>query len=195
VFNDYRAMAKKGVAYTGAPLKGKVVGFANALSALPFCVLVENGIKKQLTLAGCDLAQGWISLDNLYSPAVALKNLDAMLSRRPSGGHEQLHGRGLGRPRHGQADPGEVGRLGERGPGRDHEGAVRKRTHHAPDRNRKGPGGPPRGRADPLMPEYYGECVGPDVAALLTGNPVPPTVFVQNEVITRANIDRWFPKP
>ena len=46
-----------------------------------------------------------------------------------------------------------------------------------------------------FMPEYYGECVVPVVVALLTGNPVPPMVFVQNEVITRANIDRWFPKP
>ena len=40
VFNDYLAMAKKGVAYAGAPLKGKVVGFANALGVLPFCALV-----------------------------------------------------------------------------------------------------------------------------------------------------------
>ena len=48
VFNDYQVMAKKGVTYAGAPLKGKVVGFANALGSLPFCVLVENSIKKQL---------------------------------------------------------------------------------------------------------------------------------------------------
>jgi hypothetical protein len=37
VFNDHRAMAKKGVPYPGAPLKGKAVGFANALRALPSC--------------------------------------------------------------------------------------------------------------------------------------------------------------
>ncbi len=83
VFNDYRAMAKKGVAYAGAPLKGKVVGFANALGALPFCALVEKGIKKQLTLAGCDLNKGWIGMDNQYNPAVALRNLDTILSRKP----------------------------------------------------------------------------------------------------------------
>jgi hypothetical protein len=34
-FNTYRAMAEKGVPYPGAPLRGKVVGFANALGALP----------------------------------------------------------------------------------------------------------------------------------------------------------------
>jgi hypothetical protein len=51
VFNNYLDMEKKGVAYSGAPLRGKVVGFANALVVLPVCVLVENGIKKQLALA------------------------------------------------------------------------------------------------------------------------------------------------
>jgi ribose transport system substrate-binding protein len=83
VFNDYLAMAKKGVAYSGAPLKGKVVGFANALGILPFCNLVENGIKKQLALAGLDLNQGWISMDNQFNPVVALQNVDTMLSRQP----------------------------------------------------------------------------------------------------------------
>jgi ribose transport system substrate-binding protein len=45
-----------------------------------------------------------------------------------------------------------------------------------------------------FFPEHYGEYLVPAVAALLTGNPVPPAVFVQNEVITLANIDRWYPK-
>jgi len=85
VFNNYRAMAKKGIPYPGAPLKGKVVGFANALGALPFCALLEAGVKKQLTLAGGDLDQGWISLDNQYNPAVVLKNAGVMLSKHPNG--------------------------------------------------------------------------------------------------------------
>ena len=83
VFNGYLAMAKKGVAYDGAPLKGKVVGFANALGVLPFCALVEKGIKKQLALAGLDLNNGLISMDNQYNPTIALQNADVMLSMRP----------------------------------------------------------------------------------------------------------------
>ncbi len=45
VFNTYRAAAEKGVPYPGAPLKGKVIGFANALGALPFCAHLEAGLK------------------------------------------------------------------------------------------------------------------------------------------------------
>ena len=66
VFNQYRAMAKAGKAYAGAPLKGKVIGFANIFGTLPFCISVENNIKEHLKLAGGDLNKGWISMDNQY---------------------------------------------------------------------------------------------------------------------------------
>jgi ABC-type sugar transport system substrate-binding protein len=45
-----------------------------------------------------------------------------------------------------------------------------------------------------FFPEYYGEYIVPAVAAMLTRNPVPPGIFVQNEVITKTNIDNWYPK-
>ena len=45
-----------------------------------------------------------------------------------------------------------------------------------------------------FFPEHYGEYVIPAVAAILTGNAVPPDIFVDNEVITKANIDKWYPK-
>lgn len=83
VFNSYRAMAKSGKAYTGAPLKGKVVGFANIFGTLPFCISVENDIKKHLALAGGDLAKGWITMDNQYDSVIGLKNADIMLSKKP----------------------------------------------------------------------------------------------------------------
>ena len=38
VFNQYRAMAVSGRPYRGAPLKGRVIGFANIVGSLPFCV-------------------------------------------------------------------------------------------------------------------------------------------------------------
>jgi ribose transport system substrate-binding protein len=84
VFNKYRAMAKTGKAYTGAPLKGKVIGFANIFGTLPFCISVENNIKDQLKLAGLDLAKGWISMDNQYDSVLGLKNADIMLSKKPN---------------------------------------------------------------------------------------------------------------
>jgi len=83
VFNQYRAMAKTGKAYAGAPLKGKVIGFANIFGTLPFCISVENDIKKHLVLAGGDLAKGWISMDNQYDSVIGLKNADIMLSKKP----------------------------------------------------------------------------------------------------------------
>ena len=84
VFNQYRAMAKAGKAYTGAPLKGKVIGFANIFGTLPFCISVENNIKAQLKLAGLDLNKGWISMDNQYDSVIGLKNADIMLSKHPN---------------------------------------------------------------------------------------------------------------
>jgi ribose transport system substrate-binding protein len=84
VFNSYRAMAKAGKAYTGAPLKGKVIGFANIFGTLPFCISVENNIKAQLKLAGLDLNKGWITMDNQYDSVIGLKNADIMLSKHPN---------------------------------------------------------------------------------------------------------------
>jgi ribose transport system substrate-binding protein len=84
LFNQYRAAAKAGKAYPGAPLKGKVIGFANIYGTLPFCIDVENSIKAQLKLAGVDLTKGWISMDNQYDAVLGLKNADIMLSKKPN---------------------------------------------------------------------------------------------------------------
>ncbi len=45
-----------------------------------------------------------------------------------------------------------------------------------------------------FFPEHYGRYIVPSVAAMLTGNAAPPTSYVENEVITKANIDTWYPK-
>ncbi len=83
VFNQYRAAAKAGKPYPGAPLKGKLIGFANIYGTLPFCIDVENSIKQQLKLAGGDLNKGWISMDNQYDAVIGLKNADIMLAKKP----------------------------------------------------------------------------------------------------------------
>jgi ribose transport system substrate-binding protein len=83
VFNKYRDMAKSGKPYAGAPLKGKIVGFANIFGTLPFCISVENNIKDHLKLAGVDINKGWISMDNQYDSVLGLKNADIMLSKKP----------------------------------------------------------------------------------------------------------------
>jgi len=83
VFNKYRDMAKAGKPYAGAPLKGKVIGFANIFGTLPFCISVENNIKEHLRLAGVDMTKGWISMDNQYDSVLGLKNADIMLSKKP----------------------------------------------------------------------------------------------------------------
>ncbi len=83
LFDQYREAAKAGQPYPGSPLKGKVIGFANIFATLPFCISVENDIKKQLQLAGGDLSTGWISMDNQYDSVVGLKNADIMLSKKP----------------------------------------------------------------------------------------------------------------
>jgi len=319
-FNTYRAAAEKGLPYPGAPLKGKVVGFANALSALPFCALVENGIKQQLALAGCDLAQNWLSLDNQYNPAVALKNLDIVLTRRPDafvdyqldvrvnhitaarfleakiplvsidvqmpGVHlagtnnytvAVLAGRAMARlirERWGgwdgvdlvvimkvpvptdhimlrtegvadalaeafgidpAKDPKIVRAVGGMGVADQAKASMEKVLAAHPEAVRialtsheeasmtgciaalkaAGRWDPDRkivvtmgvdqvgqalirdGSSDAgiaFFPEHYGKYLVPVVAALLTGNAAPPAAFVQNEIITLANIDRWYPK-
>jgi len=83
LYEEYRTAAKAGKPYPGAPLKGKVVGFANIYGTLPFCISVENDIKKHLVLAGGDQSKGWISMDNQYDSVIGLKNADIMLSRKP----------------------------------------------------------------------------------------------------------------
>jgi ribose transport system substrate-binding protein len=84
LFEKYREAAKKGEAYPGEPLKGKVIGFANIFATQPFCISVENDIKKQLQLAGGNLGTGWISMDNQYDSVIGLKNADIMLSKKPN---------------------------------------------------------------------------------------------------------------
>jgi ribose transport system substrate-binding protein len=44
-----------------------------------------------------------------------------------------------------------------------------------------------------FFPEHYGEYVVPAVCAMLQGKAVPPWIYVENEVITKANIDKWYP--
>jgi ribose transport system substrate-binding protein len=44
-----------------------------------------------------------------------------------------------------------------------------------------------------FFPEHYGEYVVPAVCAMLEGQAVPPWIYVENEVITKDNIDEWYP--
>jgi ribose transport system substrate-binding protein len=46
-----------------------------------------------------------------------------------------------------------------------------------------------------FFPERYGEYIVPAICAILAGHTVPPYIFVENEVITKENIDRWYPRP
>ncbi len=320
VFNSYLAMARKGIAYDGSPLKGKVVGFANALGVLPFCALVENGIKEQLALAGLDLNNGWISMDNQYNPAIALQNADTMLSRQPDifiefqldvktnyivaamfseanipvvavdvaipgahlagtnnytvavmAGHTMarlirekwggwdavdlviimnasIHTEHLMLRTEGVTDAlaeefgidskkdpkivrgqGGIAQLDQAKAAMDevlaaHPKAVKIAVTAINEQIMAGciAAMKEAGRWNPdnkiivtmgvdqlgqslirdglsdagiaFFPEYYGEYIVPVVAAILTGNPAPPAVFVRNEVITRDNIDSWYPK-
>jgi len=82
-FNEYRAVARSGGQYPGAPLRGKVIGFASIFGS-PFTVAVENGIKEQLNRAGLDLNKGWISMDNVGDAEIGLKNAQILLKRNPS---------------------------------------------------------------------------------------------------------------
>jgi ribose transport system substrate-binding protein len=45
-----------------------------------------------------------------------------------------------------------------------------------------------------FFPEHYGEYVVPAVCAMLEDEAVPPWIYVENEVITKANIDKWYPQ-
>jgi ribose transport system substrate-binding protein len=319
VFNQYRAMAASGRPYRGAPLTGKVIGFANIFGKLPFCASVENSIKENLQRAGLGLNNGWISMDNQYDPAIGLKNARLMLARRPDFFIEfqsyplvnnfvasefaaanipilsidvpvpgsayvgidnfkvaLIAGRTMAaliRQRWGGWDGVDVvflGRLTTAGE------AVELRVEgvaHAlaeefgirpddpkivlADHRAGGSEADARGFAEVLVshpdviriamtatneeylstmiaavqsagrwdpdnsiivtmgcdelgqaqireglvdaavaffPDRYGEYVVPAVCAILTGNPVPPYIFVENEVITKANIDNWYPR-
>ena len=319
VFNSYRAMAKAGKAYTGTPLKGKVVGFANIFGTLPFCISVEDNIKKHLVLAGGDLAKGWISMDNQYDSVIGLKNADIMLAKKPQffiefqsdakvnqivaakfgaakipllaidvpvptapfmgannykvalmGGHymaklikEKWGGWDgvdlvalLQMPAGGEVtmlrsegfadalaedfgidpkDPKIVRTDGGMGQTEQGKAAMDDILAAHPDARKiavtsineqtmmgviaamEGAGvwdlnnkivitlgvdelGQTMirdGLSDAgiaFFPERYGEYVIPAVAAILTGNAVPPDIFVENEIITKANIDKWYPK-
>jgi ribose transport system substrate-binding protein len=319
VFNQYRAMAASGRRYRGAPLKGKVIGYASILGGLPFCVSVENNIKEQLQLAGLDLSRGWISMDNQGDQAVGLKNARLMLAKKPdffiqfqlyplvnnivaaefgaagipvlavdvpipgspymgvdNYGVALTAGRAMAamiQERWGSWDGVDVVFLGrlttageaavlrvegvayalaeefgiqpddpkivrvdfeDGGSEEDawgfadvlaaHPEAVRIAVATVNEEHMSGAIGAMQsaGRwnaankiavatgADDLgqalirdglldatvafFPERYGEYIVPAVCAILTGNPVPPYIFVENEVITRANIDRWYPR-
>jgi ribose transport system substrate-binding protein len=45
-----------------------------------------------------------------------------------------------------------------------------------------------------FFPEHYGEYVVPAVCAILEGEAVPPWIYVENEVITKENIDEYYPQ-
>jgi ribose transport system substrate-binding protein len=44
------------------------------------------------------------------------------------------------------------------------------------------------------FPEHYGWYIVPAVVAMMQGQPVPPYIFVENEMITPDNVDKWYPK-
>ncbi len=320
VFNDYRAMARSGKAYTGAPLKGKVIGFANIFGTLPFCISVENNIKEHLKRAGLDLNKGWISMDNQYDSVLGLKNADIMLSKKPSffvefqadakvnnivaakfgaakipllaidvpipgssfmgvdnykvalmGGHYMAK---LIKEKWGGWDGVDLVTLGQMPAGGDvtmlrsegfadalaeefgidakkdskivrfdggmgqseqakaamddvlaaHPDAVKIAVTSINEQTMAGiiAAIQGAGRWDPankivitlgmdelgqsqlrdglsdagvaFFPERYGEYVVPAVCATLKGAPIPPFIFIENEIITKANIDKWYPK-
>ncbi|GAK49738.1 regulatory protein IclR [Candidatus Moduliflexus flocculans] len=45
-----------------------------------------------------------------------------------------------------------------------------------------------------FFPEKYGEYLIPAACAILEGAPVPSHIFVENEIITRQNIDQFYPQ-
>jgi len=45
-----------------------------------------------------------------------------------------------------------------------------------------------------FFPEHYGEYIIPAAVALMHGQPVPPFLYVENEVITLENIDQYYPQ-
>jgi len=46
-----------------------------------------------------------------------------------------------------------------------------------------------------FFPERYGRYIIPALCAMMQGQPVPPEIYVENEVLTRENIDKYYPKP
>jgi len=44
------------------------------------------------------------------------------------------------------------------------------------------------------FPERYGEIIVPAACALILGQSIPPDIYVTNEMITKENIDEWYPK-
>jgi len=45
-----------------------------------------------------------------------------------------------------------------------------------------------------FYPERYGEYLVPASIALMEGHAVPPFMYVENEIITKDNIDEWYPE-
>jgi len=45
-----------------------------------------------------------------------------------------------------------------------------------------------------FFPERYGEYLVPASVALMNGQVVPPFLYVENVIITKDNIDQWYPK-
>ena len=45
-----------------------------------------------------------------------------------------------------------------------------------------------------FFPERYGEYLVPASLALMKGDAVPPFMYVENEIITKDNIDEWYPE-
>ena len=44
-----------------------------------------------------------------------------------------------------------------------------------------------------FFPEKYGEYIIPAACAILEGAPVPSHMYIENEIITKDNIDRFYP--
>ena len=44
-----------------------------------------------------------------------------------------------------------------------------------------------------FFPEKYGEYIVPAICAMMQGEPVPPYIFVENVIITKENIDEYYP--
>ena len=46
-----------------------------------------------------------------------------------------------------------------------------------------------------FFPERYGQYIIPAICAMMQGQPVPMEIYVENEVLTKDNIDKYYPKP
>lgn len=45
-----------------------------------------------------------------------------------------------------------------------------------------------------FFPERYGQYIIPAICAMLNGEAVPPEIYVENKVLTKENIDQYYPK-